>query len=39
MILMFDLKTTNFDEIIMKKVLPLIEKERHRFIDDDSDSK
>src|SRR5947208_1034155 len=40
MLLIFDLKTTDFDDIIMKKVLPLTEKERHRFIDvDDSDDR
>jgi hypothetical protein len=32
MLLIFDSKATNFDEVIMKKVVPLIEKERHRFI-------
>ncbi len=32
MLLIFDAKATNFDEVIMKKVLPLTEKERHRFI-------
>jgi hypothetical protein len=30
--LIFDSKTTNFDDVIMKKLVPLIEKERHRFI-------
>ena len=40
MLLIFDLKTTDFDDIIMKKVLPLTKKERHRFIDvDDSDGR
>jgi hypothetical protein len=40
MLLIFDLRTTDFDYIIMKKVLPLTEKERHRFIDvDDSDGR
>ena len=32
MLLIFDAKATSFDEVIMKKVLPLTEKERHRFI-------
>ena len=32
MLLIFDSKATNFDEVIMKKVVPLTEKERHRFI-------
>jgi hypothetical protein len=27
-----DSKVTNFDEIIMKRVVPLTEKQRHRFI-------
>jgi hypothetical protein len=25
-------KATDFDEVIMKKIVPLAEKERHRFI-------
>jgi hypothetical protein len=33
MLLIFDSKATNFDEVIMKKVVPLTEKERHRFVD------
>ena len=32
LLLIFDSKATNFDEIIMKRVVPLTEKERHRFI-------
>jgi hypothetical protein len=32
LLLIFDSKVTNFDEIIMKRVVPLTEKERHRFI-------
>jgi hypothetical protein len=32
MLLIFDSKSTDFDEIIMKKLVPLMEKERHRFI-------
>lgn len=32
MLLIFDSRTTDFDEIIMRKIVPLIEKERHRFI-------
>ena len=32
MLLIFDSKATNFDEVIMKKVVLLTEKERHRFI-------
>jgi hypothetical protein len=31
-LLIFDSKSTDFDEIIMKKLVPLTEKERHRFI-------
>ena len=37
MLLIFDAKTIDFDDVIMKKLVPLIEKERHRFtvVDDD----
>ena len=31
-LLIFDSKAKDFDEVIMKKVIPLIEKEKHRFI-------
>jgi hypothetical protein len=32
MLLIFDSKSTDFDEIIMKQLVPLTEKERHKFI-------
>lgn len=32
LLLIFDAKATEFDDVIMKKVVPLTEKERHRFI-------
>jgi hypothetical protein len=32
LLLIFDARATEFDDIIMKKVVPLTEKERHRFI-------
>ena len=32
MLLIFDSKTSRFDDVIMKKLIPLTEKERHRFI-------
>lgn len=32
MLLIFDSKATDFDEVIMNKIVPLTEKERHRFI-------
>jgi hypothetical protein len=32
MLLIFDSKTSDFDEVIIKKIIPLTEKERHRFI-------
>jgi len=32
MLLIFDSKAANFDEVIMKKIVPLTDKERHRFI-------
>jgi tyrosine-protein phosphatase YwqE len=32
MLLIFDSKAKEFDEVIMKKVIPLIEKEKHGFI-------
>ena len=39
MLLIFDSKTSDFDEVIIKKIIPLTEKERHRFIVvDDADS-
>ena len=33
MLLIFDSKAKDFDEVIMNKLVPLTEKERHRFID------
>jgi len=40
LLLIFDSKVTNFDEIIMERVVPLTEKERHRFtVVDDSGGK
>jgi len=40
LLLIFDSKVTNFDEIIMKRVVPLTEKEKHRFtVVDDSGGK
>ena len=32
LLLIFDTRATEFDDVIMKKVVPLIEKERRRFI-------
>jgi hypothetical protein len=32
MLLIFDSKAAGIDEVIMKKIIPLIDKERHRFI-------
>ncbi len=32
MLLIFDSKEADFDEVIMKKIVPLTDKERHRFI-------
>jgi hypothetical protein len=32
LLLIFDAEATEFDDVIMKKVVPLTEKERHRFI-------
>jgi hypothetical protein len=32
LLLIFDTRATEFDDVIMKKVVPLTEKERHRFI-------
>ena len=32
MLLIFDSKATDFDEVIMNKIVPLTEKERHRFV-------
>jgi hypothetical protein len=32
MLLIFDSKARDFDEVIMTKIIPLTEKERHRFI-------
>jgi|SRR5712691_8962751 len=32
LLLIFDARATEFDDVIMKKVVPLTEKERHRFI-------
>src|ERR1700693_5285419 len=32
MLLIFDSKAADFDEVIMKKIVPLTGKERHRFI-------
>ena len=32
LLLIFDTRATEYDDVIMKKVVPLIEKERHRFI-------
>ena len=32
MLLIFDSKAVDFDEVIMKKIVPLTDKERHRFI-------
>ena len=32
LLLIFDKRATEYDDVIMKKVVPLIEKERHRFI-------
>ena len=40
LLLIFDSKITNFDEIIIKRVVPLTEKEKHRFtVVDDSGGK
>jgi hypothetical protein len=39
LLITLDVKTKDFDNIIMEKIIPLVEKDRHKFVDDDADIK